>query len=661
MPRCVLSSRLRMKCISVRVIIFSSLVSNLLLCNAEENLTAIAVKETFAFQRRYICEGVESFREFVQDSSAFVDKSLLLKEIFNESLNRVVTLNYPRDWGKSLNLNMIKTFLEIEVDKKGNPIVPLNETRNYRLFVKGEIVQDDGLVQKLEKPLLISKQKKIIEEYLGKRPVIFLNLTDFQPGTHFDHSYAEVVNKISDAFAEHEYMREVFNEIIDDESKPESIRKLAEKNLNMFEKILWKKGDRVEVQKSFNFLTEILTRHFKKMTFILVDGYDVPFNATFLCRTFPKSQEPTFFDFFRKFIYFTFVSNTHLKKAILTGILPLTKGDLLFALNTGTEFDLLSNTSIHKYYGFSLAEVGELYKLFNVDNDTITKTHQYYEGYAVGYPAREIIMEPLSIVRMVNTGTLKRADAQSNFISTYFTVNSIRNVLDALLSGLKTPVDFKNLTLNHDDFKTLQNAPYYNEKSYGPVVKSFMRYIYAAGTVTLTNFEMLDKFTVRFSTSDIFARLGEKMGFYYTNKLGFTPGSVRNISERFHKQLTAFIKCNALTSPELTKTLEEFFSHVFRPYGYITNENEEMTHVVMEYLTIFVNSYKRYPSYGTPILLLDQDGGVIMESTFNLSSAYEALQRAKESEDLFYPLKFPKMKYIGINAKPNATIQLVGM
>ena len=62
------------------------------------------------------------FGKLVKESSIFVDKSLFVKEIIQDA-SEVILITMPRRWGKSLNLDMLKRFLSIEVDKEGNTIL----------------------------------------------------------------------------------------------------------------------------------------------------------------------------------------------------------------------------------------------------------------------------------------------------------------------------------------------------------------------------------------------------------------------------------------------------------------------------------------------------------------------------------------------------------
>ena len=60
----------------------------------------------------------------------FIDKSLFIKEVIECSANHIL-ITRPHRWCKTLNMDMLKTFLEIEVDENG---VKLTERYNPKLF-----------------------------------------------------------------------------------------------------------------------------------------------------------------------------------------------------------------------------------------------------------------------------------------------------------------------------------------------------------------------------------------------------------------------------------------------------------------------------------------------------------------------------------------------
>jgi hypothetical protein len=63
--------------------------------------------------------GVGSFRELVEKNTIFADKTLLIEQIINQT-DRVMLITCPRGWGKTINMSMIQTFFEIQMDEKRN-------------------------------------------------------------------------------------------------------------------------------------------------------------------------------------------------------------------------------------------------------------------------------------------------------------------------------------------------------------------------------------------------------------------------------------------------------------------------------------------------------------------------------------------------------------
>ncbi len=52
----------------------------------------------------------------VTEYDVFVDKTLFIKEIIDSS-EEAILITHPRRWGKTLNLNMLKTFFEPESEE----------------------------------------------------------------------------------------------------------------------------------------------------------------------------------------------------------------------------------------------------------------------------------------------------------------------------------------------------------------------------------------------------------------------------------------------------------------------------------------------------------------------------------------------------------------
>jgi len=56
--------------------------------------------------------GIDSFKKLIERNCYFVDKSLLIKKLV-ENTSEVILFTRPRRFGKTLNFSMLKCFLEI--------------------------------------------------------------------------------------------------------------------------------------------------------------------------------------------------------------------------------------------------------------------------------------------------------------------------------------------------------------------------------------------------------------------------------------------------------------------------------------------------------------------------------------------------------------------
>lgn len=99
--------------------------------------------------------GVEYFKSFKYDNFYYVDKTGFISSLLN-TRGAVNLFTRPRRFGKSLNMDMLKTFFEI--------------------------CTDTSLFEGLE----IRKDTKICEQYMGKYPVISISLKDISGASYAD-------------------------------------------------------------------------------------------------------------------------------------------------------------------------------------------------------------------------------------------------------------------------------------------------------------------------------------------------------------------------------------------------------------------------------------------------------------------------------------------
>ena len=330
--------------------------------------------------------GTDNFAKLLLKSNVFVDKSMFIKEFLEESVGDVALITRPRRWGKSLNMDMLRCFLEIEVDEHGVPL-PQAQCLNHKLFAGGEVVIAPriGKVKQLA-PLKIAQQcPELVTEYQGQYPVISLGLKDVK-GSSYEQIEAAIKNQIIKLYTKHRYLKQ---HIQAESSLLEEAQK--EKLQHYFKGTL----SQEDLKDSLRFLSELLYIHFGKPVYVLIDEYDTPINSAYLAfKDNPKAKAlEEVLQLFRGFFGATFKSNPYLEQGLITGILRIAKANLFSDLNNVQEYTLLDKRFASSY-GFREQEVDALLDQVPLRTDREEIQH-WYNGYTFG---GEIIYNPWSIM-----------------------------------------------------------------------------------------------------------------------------------------------------------------------------------------------------------------------------------------------------------------------
>lgn len=113
--------------------------------------------------------GYVVFKEIVDGNFDFVDKTIFIKDIFDDN-SKVILITRPRRFGKTLNLSMLHHFLAEEVVGQ----------KTAGLFDKYKIKTiDDGAYM----------------QHQGQYPTIFITFKDVKDH-NFEHAYSQLVELI---------------------------------------------------------------------------------------------------------------------------------------------------------------------------------------------------------------------------------------------------------------------------------------------------------------------------------------------------------------------------------------------------------------------------------------------------------------------------------
>ncbi|MDN3030298.1 MAG: AAA family ATPase [Candidatus Tisiphia sp.] len=328
--------------------------------------------------------GTDDFKKLLLNSNVFVDKSLMIKELLADS-GDVILITRPRRWGKSLNMNMLQKFFEIEVDERGKPL-PEEDRVNNKLFTGGTV--DLGFDETKElKPLKIVSDASSMKRQ-GQFPVILLNLKDIK-GSSYQEIELSIKNQIIELFASHHYLN---HHVTEDTGLLNNAQK--EKLRRYFDGKLEKN----DLKDSLRVLSEVLYKHFGQKVYILIDEYDTPINSSYIEFGDKLKEFDDVLKIFRGMFGSSLKTNPYLEKGVITGILRVAKANLFSDLNNVREYTLLDE-KFAKFYGFTQAEVDEL--LTKVPLDTSPeKIKAWYNGYSFG---GEVIYNPWSIMLCLDT------------------------------------------------------------------------------------------------------------------------------------------------------------------------------------------------------------------------------------------------------------------
>ncbi|MCC8416934.1 MAG: AAA family ATPase, partial [Rickettsia endosymbiont of Gnoriste bilineata] len=289
--------------------------------------------------------GTDEFYDLVVNSDVFVDKSLMIQELLEDN-GKVILITRPRRWGKSLNMNMLQKFFEIEVDKRGMPLAEEGRVNN-KLFTGGTVDLGFDEIKEL-KPLKIASDASSMKRQ-GQFPVILLNLKDVK-GSSYQEIELSIKDQIIELFASHHYLN---HHVTEDTGLLNNAQK--EKLRRYFDGKLEKN----DLKDSLRVLSEVLYKHFGQKVYILIDEYDTPINSSYIKFGNKPDEFEQVLELFRGMFGSSLKSNPYLEKGIITGILRVAKANLFSDLNNLTECSLLDER-FSSSYGFTQAEVDEL-------------------------------------------------------------------------------------------------------------------------------------------------------------------------------------------------------------------------------------------------------------------------------------------------------------
>ena len=218
--------------------------------------------------------GTSDFKKLIENNNSFVDKSLFIKEVINESSD-VLLIPRPRRFGKSLNFSMLRYFFDIKEESK-----------------------------KLFKGLKISKEQECLD-HMNKYPVLSIDFKGIG-SKNWEETKIEVIGRISDIYVEY---REELWEV------------LEEKEKEVYEDIEKERGNNYHIKTSIEKIIKYIERRHKKKVVVLIDEYDAVITSMYGKEGFDSCMET-----FRGLYGNALKGNNAIHKALMTGIIGISGG-----------------------------------------------------------------------------------------------------------------------------------------------------------------------------------------------------------------------------------------------------------------------------------------------------------------------------------------------
>jgi len=283
--------------------------------------------------------GIDDFCKIRTEGFYYVDKTAMIRDLLN-AWGEVNLFTRPRRFGKSLNMSMLKAFLEIGCD--------------------------ESLFEGLE----ISKETQLCEKYMGKFPVISISLKSVI-GDSYEIALSQMRKEIGNEASRFGYLL--------------NSDKLTENEKNRYRQLTISAPDSEKVysisedalKSSLQTLSMLLRKHYGKKVIILIDEYDVP-----LAQANERGYYKKMVDMIRIMFDQALKSNDNLYFAVLTGCLRVAKESIFTGLNNP---NILSITKVRfdEYFGFTDDEVKEMLGYYGL-MDRYDAVRDWYDGYRFG-------------------------------------------------------------------------------------------------------------------------------------------------------------------------------------------------------------------------------------------------------------------------------------
>lgn len=296
--------------------------------------------------------GTSDFKTLIQEEYQFVDKSLFIKDILNDSA-KVILISRPRRFGKTLNMSMLYYYLTDATDEA-----------DTHLFNN----------------LLINQEHEVKEKHYHKYPTVFITLKSLKSAT-FDDFLIAIKTLISGLYDQYGAIFLASDNLTEQE-------KQAVKN------IISKSSDSAEIKDSLKNLIFYLYKIYGKKSVLLIDEYDAPIHEAYVCGYYDEMIRVM-----SGFLGEGLKDSKYLQKGVVTGVARIAQASIFSEVNNFKAYSVLAER-YGEYFGFTEPEVWNLLSKANA-TESKHEIKDWYNGYYIG---GHTVYNPWSILNCLSGG-----------------------------------------------------------------------------------------------------------------------------------------------------------------------------------------------------------------------------------------------------------------
>ena len=300
--------------------------------------------------------GISDYR-LASSEYYYVDKTMMIKDFLDER-PMVSLFTRPRRFGKTLNMDMIRTFFE-KTDEDTSVYF-----RDKKIWACGKKYRD----------------------YQGKYPVIFITFKDVKRDS-WEETYDQISKILIQEFERH-------SELLESE-------RCSKYEKSYFKNVLEGKAGSTDMMMSLQRLSQMLDEHYEISPIIIID--DTPIQQGHMSGFYDKVIL-----FMRNLFSGGLKDNRHLSYGFLTGILRVAKESIFSGLNNLKVNSILDN-QYSGYFGFTPEEVKAIARYYHAE-EKYAEICAWYDGYRFGETE---IFNPWSVINYFSNGCQPKAFWQS--------------------------------------------------------------------------------------------------------------------------------------------------------------------------------------------------------------------------------------------------------